>query len=64
MNEPRFYCPELKTGVVTLSESETRHALVSLRLRPGDALTLFDGCGRIAHGTLTSEPAPPARAGF
>jgi len=52
MNAPRFYCPDLMPGNVTLSEPESRHALLTLRLRPGDALTLFDGRGHVAHGNL------------
>lgn len=35
-----------------LDEAESRHALQSLRLRPGDEVVLFDGRGRLAHGTL------------
>jgi 16S rRNA (uracil1498-N3)-methyltransferase len=52
MSEPRFYCAELSPGLMALDAAETRHALQSLRLRPGDAAVLFDGRGRIAHGVL------------
>jgi 16S rRNA (uracil1498-N3)-methyltransferase len=52
MSQPRFYCRQLTPGVVTLDERESRHALQSLRLRPGDELILFDGRGRVAHGVL------------
>jgi 16S rRNA (uracil1498-N3)-methyltransferase len=55
LSEPRFYCPELAAGVVTLDETESRHALTSLRLRPGDAVDLFDGRGRVAQGNLLAE---------
>jgi 16S rRNA (uracil1498-N3)-methyltransferase len=55
VNQPRFYCPGLTPGTVTLSQVETRHALVSLRLRAGEVLTLFDGRGHVAHGTLEAE---------
>jgi 16S rRNA (uracil1498-N3)-methyltransferase len=37
---------------VRLSEEESRHALKVLRLRPGDALTLFDGTNREHRGRL------------
>lgn len=43
---PRFHCPEpLATGQeLALPPGPARHVQV-LRLQPGDALTLFDGCG-------------------
>lgn len=47
---PRFHCPPaphriLAPGAqVTLPEVAARHALKVLRMREGDALTLFDGC--------------------
>lgn len=49
-----FYAPRLKNGRVALDSTEVRHARQSLRLRDGDAVTLFDGCGRIAEGRLCS----------
>ena len=52
MSKPRFYCAELTPGVVTLDASESKHARQSLRLRPGNEATLFDGRGRVAHGIL------------
>ncbi|MBW7906486.1 MAG: 16S rRNA (uracil(1498)-N(3))-methyltransferase [Phycisphaerae bacterium] len=65
MSEPRFYCPALAVGVVALDETETRHALVTLRLRPGDPLVVFDGQGRVGNARLldherpsTSQPSP------
>ena len=58
MSTPRFYCPDLHAGELTLSEAESRHALQSLRLRPGDELELFDGQGHVARGVL--QPPPPA----
>lgn len=68
MEPPRFYCPQLDLGVLTLPESESRHALQSLRLRPGADVALFDGQGGVAHGILlANEPAEgprrPARSG-
>lgn len=35
-----------------LARDEARHATGSRRMRAGDALTLFDGCGGVAHATL------------
>lgn len=47
MNNPRFFSPyPLSLGAqVALSESAARHAARVLRLKPGDAITLFDGRG-------------------
>ena len=47
MNSPRFYCPlSLVAGTnVCLPEGAARHAARVLRLRVGDAITLFDGTG-------------------
>jgi 16S rRNA (uracil1498-N3)-methyltransferase len=47
MSSPRFYCPmPLAAGLrVDLPEGAARHAARVLRLRAGDALTLFDGSG-------------------
>jgi 16S rRNA (uracil1498-N3)-methyltransferase len=53
---PRFYCPQLAPGEVKLDPAEAQHALRSLRLRPGDAVTLFDGCGHVARAILKAEP--------
>lgn len=56
MNAPRFYCPiPLAEGVpADLPEGAARHAAKVLRLRAGDALSLFDAKGgeyaaRISH---------------
>lgn len=54
MSERRIYCPNLSPGIVALEPEQARHALRSLRLRPGDALTLFDGKGRVAHAVLVA----------
>lgn len=35
-----------------LSRDEARHATGSRRMRAGDAVTLFDGCGAVAHAAL------------
>lgn len=47
MSSPRFYCPlPLSPGQSAfLPEGAARHAVKALRLRAGDALTLFDGSG-------------------
>lgn len=52
MRLPRFYCPELTVGELTLDAAQSRHARSSLRLRDGDAVLLFDGRGRTAEATI------------
>ncbi len=52
MSATRLYCPNLTQGPNELSESESHHAIASLRIRPGDEVTLFDGAGREAIGRV------------
>jgi 16S rRNA (uracil1498-N3)-methyltransferase len=51
----RLYAPDLpeKGGIVTLGDAAARHARV-LRLRPGDAVELFDGVGHAAPARIES----------
>lgn len=60
MSEPRLFCRTLHPGRVELDEDQSRHARLSLRLRPGDALTLFDGRGRVARARLAGPGAAAA----
>lgn len=64
MHEPWFYCPTLRTGENTLEPAEARHAQQSLRLQPGQRITLFDGQGHTAIGVLApgADAAPAGRA--
>lgn len=50
----RFYAPELQptTAELTLAGSEGRHLAVVLRAAPGDRVTLFNGRGLHAVGTV------------
>lgn len=54
---PRFYCPGpwFADHPVELPETVARHATSALRLRDGDALTLFDGQGHECLATLRRE---------
>lgn len=61
MGTPWAYCADLHAGDITLDASEARHVRGSLRLRAGDALTLFDGRGHLGHGRVAALPA--ARGG-
>jgi 16S rRNA (uracil1498-N3)-methyltransferase len=47
MAAPRFHCPVplRQGGVLALPETVANHAVRVLRLKPGDALVLFDGEG-------------------
>lgn len=54
---PRFYCPALKAAagsVVTLPDQAAHHATRVLRLRVGDAVTIFDGNGEEQAGLIES----------
>ena len=55
MTERRLYVAELPAhgGEVTLDEAASRHVRV-WRLRPGDAITLFDGQGMQSDGEVLS----------
>jgi len=54
---PLFFVDELAVPGhrASLSVADTRHALKSLRLRPGDSMTLTDGRGLVATGRLIRE---------
>ena len=54
---PRFYCPSPWSADhrVELPETVARHATGALRLREGDALTLFNGQGLEYPGVLQRE---------
>lgn len=58
---PRFFCPDLKPGANILRDEESRHATQVLRLRPGDALALFDGRGHVGAATVAAPSAEPRR---
>ena len=47
-----FYCPDLRSGSVTLPENEALHASKVLRLSVGDRLTLMDGLGHTANAVV------------
>jgi 16S rRNA (uracil1498-N3)-methyltransferase len=49
---PYFYVPEAASRV-PLSPEDGAHAMKSLRLRPGDEVTVSDGQGWVARGKLT-----------
>ena len=42
---PRAFCESLLTDDVVVDDTEAHHLLHVLRLKPGDPLQLFDGCG-------------------
>lgn len=48
----RFHAEDLARPLVCLAEAEGHHAFHVLRLRPGDAVELFDGRGRSAAGRI------------
>lgn len=54
MAAPHFFVDSLEAPV-RLSAHDSRHALRSLRLRPGDAVTVADGHGGVAGARLAGE---------
>lgn len=50
----RFHVDPLSAGVVEVSGEQAHHAVHVLRLAVGSAVTLFDGAGRVAEGTIVS----------
>jgi len=57
MSAPHFFVEQLDEdgGEVSLSEGDSRHGLRSLRLRPGDEVTLSDGKGKLGVGRIAGE---------
>jgi 16S rRNA (uracil1498-N3)-methyltransferase len=56
MSAPQFFVERLTEGDrAALSPADSRHALRSLRLRPGEGLALADGDGALAAGRLVGQ---------
>lgn len=55
MGIPRFRVKneEIRSGVAVLSREESHHALLVLRLKPGDAVELLDGRGQRLRGVAS-----------
>jgi 16S rRNA (uracil1498-N3)-methyltransferase len=56
---PRLFipAPDLRAGLLPLSEEDQHRLSQVLRLRAGDAVEVFDGAGRRAPATLHIDPA-------
>jgi 16S rRNA (uracil1498-N3)-methyltransferase len=52
MEAPRFYHPLLQSGLVQLLSAEGHHFVNVMRGKTGQAIELFDGCGRFAGGIV------------
>lgn len=52
----RYFLPVLpeQGGIVALSEEEAAHAAKVMRVKPGEAVTIFDGQGSEAEGVIES----------
>lgn len=61
MSRPRFYGPDLSADRIELDVEQSRHALSSLRLRPGDTVELFDGLGGVVQCELVEAAASGKR---
>ena len=57
MTRQRFYCRPIKTGRLTLTDDEARHAVRVRRLSVGDHIELFDGAGCCATARIEDTPA-------
>ncbi len=57
MTAPHFFVDLLKgpDTTVSLSSQDSRHALRSLRLQPGEEVSLADGAGMLGRGRLAGE---------
>jgi 16S rRNA (uracil1498-N3)-methyltransferase len=53
----RFYVPhpQIEDGILRVEGDEVRHIRKVLRLRAGDALSIFDGSGKEYEGTIVKE---------
>ncbi len=62
---PRFHAPVLATGAttVTLDAEQSHHLVRVLRLRPGDAVRVFDGAGREWEGLIERDDRRAATVG-
>lgn len=49
----RYFCDDLQPATVELTDSEAHHAQHVMRLKVGDTVSLFDGQGTIADGTVS-----------
>ena len=49
---PRAFCELLLTDDVVVDDTEAHHLLHVLRLKPGDPVQLFDGCGMEADAVV------------
>ncbi|MDD5241047.1 MAG: 16S rRNA (uracil(1498)-N(3))-methyltransferase [Sulfuricella sp.] len=56
MAAPRFYCPEIpaRKGMAELPEQAAHHATRVLRLKEGDAVTVFNGQGGEGDACITA----------
>lgn len=50
---PRAFCESLLADSIALDDSEAHHLQHVLRLKPGDHICLFDGCGVEADAVIT-----------
>lgn len=48
----RVYCERLELPTVEVEDAEAHHLLHVLRIRTGDEVELFDGCGHVASGRV------------
>lgn len=56
MSAPRFYCPDIPSGsgFADLPEQAAHHAARVLRLKVGDQVSVFNGCGGEGEARITA----------
>jgi 16S rRNA (uracil1498-N3)-methyltransferase len=47
-----FYAPDIKEGIYHLPESESKHIIKVLRMKPGDSIFLTDGYGNLIESSI------------
>lgn len=49
----QFFCPDLSAATAVLTDGEAHHLLHVMRLKTGATISLFDGRGTCARGSIT-----------
>ena len=58
MTAPHFFTQSVVGDPIMLTGDDAVHAVRTLRLRPGEAVTVGDGRGAIAEGSISGTPSP------
>jgi 16S rRNA (uracil1498-N3)-methyltransferase len=50
-----FYCPNISSNIIWLTEEDSRHCLKVLRLKKGDTINVTDGKGTLCDAEINDE---------